>query len=330
MAILVRVHGQGIDQLQLDEVELRELASNEVRMTVKASRITGDQLNYIKGLRLPGEAIHEISSLGYEAAGIVTAIGKAVDEKWLGKRVMPVGPYDFERYPSLGDDIIVPASRLVEIPDNIDFAAAASTWVPYLTAYPVYSQSNLKSGDYVLIIAGTSAVGQAAIDLARELGAIPIVTTRSRRKAAQLRQLKQLNHVIISNEEDLVTRISEITVGKGVQFIFDPIGGNALPDLLQVASVGAKIYEYGILGGSECQFSAGLLLGKGLMLKGWTVSELVEDDLARSQAVTHICEKLTLGDFNPTIAKTYPLSQIWEAYRKLEKNDFLGTIIIEP
>ncbi|MDU6443738.1 MAG: oxidoreductase, partial [Streptococcus sp.] len=203
MATLVRVHGQGIDQLQLDEVELRELASNEVRMTVKASRITGDQLNYIKGLRLPGEAIHEISSLGYEAAGIVTAIGKAVDEKWLGKRVMPVGPYDFERYPSLGDDIIVPASRLVEIPDNIDFAAAASTWVPYLTAYPVYSQSNLKSGDYVLIIAGTSAVGQAAIDLARELGAIPIVTTRSRRKAAQLRQLKQLNHVIISNEEDL-------------------------------------------------------------------------------------------------------------------------------
>lgn len=71
----------------------------------------------------------------------------------------------------------------------------------------------------MLIIAGTSAVGQAAIDLARELGAIPIVTTRSRRKAAQLRQLKQLNHVIISNEEDLVTRISEITVGKGVQFI---------------------------------------------------------------------------------------------------------------
>ncbi|VUX08821.1 Uncharacterised protein [Streptococcus pasteurianus] len=52
--------------------------------------------------------------------------------------------------------------------------------------------------------------------------------------------------------------------------------------------------------------------------------------MARSQAVTHICEKLTLGDFNPTIAKTYPLSQIWEAYRKLEKNDFLGTIIIEP
>ena len=59
-----------------------------------------------------------------------------------------------------------------------------------------------------------------------------------------------------------------------------------------MASVGAKIYEYGILGGSECQFSAGLLLGKGLMLKGWTVSELVEDDFARSQAVTHICEKL--------------------------------------
>lgn len=254
MATLVRVHGQGIDQLQLDEVELRELASNEVRMTVKASC---DQLNYIKGLRLPGEAIHEISSPGYEAAGIVTAIGKAVDEKWLGKRVTPVGAYDFERYPSLGDDIIVPASRLVEIPDNADFTAAASTWVPYLTAYPVYSQSNLKSGDYVLIIAGTSAVGQAAIDLACELGAIPIVTIRSRRKAAQLRHLKQVEHIVISSEEDLKVAVGTITGGKGVQFIFDPIGGNTLPDLLQVASVGTKIYEYGILGGSECQFSAG-------------------------------------------------------------------------
>ena len=149
-----------------------------------------------------------------------------------------------------------------EIPDNIDFAAAASTWVPYLTAYPVYSQSNLKSGDYVLIIAGTSAVGQAAIDLARELGAIPIVTTRSRRKAAQLRQLKQLNHVIISNEEDLVTRISEITVGKGVQFIFDPIGGNALPDLLQVASVGAKFMNMAFLVAVSANFRQDFCLVK--------------------------------------------------------------------
>ena len=113
MATLVRVHGQGIDQLQLDEVELRELASNEVRMTVKASRITGDQLNYIKGLRLPGEAIHEISSLGYEAAGIVTAIGKAVDENGLVSELCLLDHMILNVYPSLGDDIIVPASRLV-------------------------------------------------------------------------------------------------------------------------------------------------------------------------------------------------------------------------
>ncbi len=69
--------------------------------------------------------------------------------------------------------------------------------------------------------------------------------------------MKQVEHIVISSEEDLKVAVGTITGGKGVQFIFDPIGGNTLPDLLQVASVGTKIYEYGILGGSECQFSAG-------------------------------------------------------------------------
>lgn len=162
----------------------------------------------------------------------------------------------------MGDDIIVPANRLVEIPDKVDFAVAASTWVPYLTAYPVYSQSNLKSGDYVLIIAGTSAVGQAAIDLARELGAIPIVTTRSRRKAAQLRQLKQLNHVIISNEEDLVTRISEITAGKGVQFIFDPIAGHHWRNYSKLLDGEQKFMNMAFLVAASANFQQGFCLVK--------------------------------------------------------------------
>ncbi len=330
MAKLVRVHGQGIENLKIDDVALSDLAANDVRMTVKASRITGDQLNYINGRRLPGETLRDISLLGYEPAGVVTAVGDAVDDSWLGKRVMPVGPYDFEKYPSLGDEIIVPAERLVEIPDNVDFATAASTWIPYLTAYPVYSHSQLQAGDYALIIAGTSAVGQAAIDFVRELGATPIVTTRSREKAEQLRHLKQVEHIIISSEEDLTAAVETITGGQGVKFIFDPIGGNTLPDLLQVASLGAKIYEYGILGGSDCQFSAGLLLGKMLTLKGWTVSELVEDKDARNQAVAHIIQKLAAGDIKPFVAKTYPLNDVQEAYRKLEKNDLIGTIVIEP
>lgn len=94
---MLHLHQFGsIEGLQLDEVQLPALKENEVKIKVKATDITGDQLTFIKGNFHPGEPVPSLpATLGYEAADLVEAVGENVDRKWLGKRVAPVGPYDF-------------------------------------------------------------------------------------------------------------------------------------------------------------------------------------------------------------------------------------------
>lgn len=94
MTKVLRLHGQGIKKLQLDEVTLRQPGFNEVKVKVKASALNRDQMRLINGTVYAGEGeqAQELSQLGYEGAGIVTAVGPDVDKKWLGKEVGIIGP----------------------------------------------------------------------------------------------------------------------------------------------------------------------------------------------------------------------------------------------
>lgn len=131
MSKMLRIHQFGsIEGLKLDEVKLPALKENEVQIKVKTTGLSGDQLTFIKGNFLPGQPVpHLPATLGYEAAGLVEAVGKDVEQKWIGKRIAPVGPYDFLKYGSVGTEIVVPAERLVEIPSQLSFAQAASLWI---------------------------------------------------------------------------------------------------------------------------------------------------------------------------------------------------------
>lgn len=223
MSKMLRLHGFGLENLSLDEVQLRPLEAGEALIKVKAFGITGDNLNYIQGRLNPGEKRPQMpAQFGYEAAGIVSQVGPDVDPAWVGKRVAPVGPYDFNRYGSAGDTAIVPADRLVEIPDQLTFNEAAALWIPYLTAYPVHQ---VKKGDFVLIPAATSTVGHAAIQYALFNQAVPIGTTRSAAKAQLLKQETGIEHVIVTSQDDLTDRVQAITNNHGIDFCFDPIGG---------------------------------------------------------------------------------------------------------
>lgn len=331
MSKMLRIHEFGdVSGLRLDDVTVPVPRRGEAKIRVAATGITGDQLTFIRGAFHPGEPVPPLpATIGYEAAGTVEEVGEGVDRTWIGKKVAPVGPYDFLTYGSVGEEILVPADRLVEIPEGLSFAQAASLWIPYLTAYPIVEHlRGSDRGGYVLITAATSTVGHAAIQLVRHLGFEPIGTTRSAEKAEALRGLTGIKEVIVTTEENLVERVNAITGGQGARLVFDPIGGKGITDLAAVAAPGATIIEYGVIGGMAAPLPVPLLIGKGLSIQGFAVNQISDNPSRRAEAVDYLLDGVRQGWLSPLVARTFDLSDFEAAYRQLRKNDKLGRIVL--
>ncbi len=214
------------------------------------------------------------SKLGYEASGTVEAIGPNVDPSWLGKTVSTVPNFKLNKYGVCGEVAIVPADSLAEYPANLSPEEGTSIWMQYLTAYgALIHHAHLAKGDFVLLTAASSSVGLAAIELVKAEAAISIATTRTSAKRDELLALGA-NHVIVTDEEDLVARVQEITGGKGARIIFDPIAGKGLETLAAAAAIGAIIIEYGALRSEPTPFPLFPAFGKALTIRGYTLMEI--------------------------------------------------------
>jgi NADPH:quinone reductase-like Zn-dependent oxidoreductase len=268
------------------------------------------------------------SRIGYEVSGVVEAVGAGVDHSWIGKRVAPVAPFDQNRYGTLGEDAIVPGDILYEYPPTLTPAQAASFWVPYLTAYgALVPIAQVEQGDHVSVPAASSAVGLAAIQIIRDAGATSIAVTRTSAKKDELLCLGA-DHVIVTQGQDYESRIVDITRGKGVRITFDPVGGPFLEQLAAASAPGGIVVEYGRLSGQPAPFPLVSVVGKGLTLRGYTVSEIVRDAQAIEAAKKYIGDRLADGRFVPRIARTFNLDQTVEAYRYLESDQKVGRVVI--
>jgi NADPH:quinone reductase-like Zn-dependent oxidoreductase len=195
---------------------------------------------YIQQPKLP-------SGLGYEAAGVVVAVGPEVDKNWMGKTAAVIPGFSMSDYGMVGEEVIAPAAMLGEYPAKLSAAEGAAIWMQYLTAYgALIPIAHLGKGDFVVITAASSSVGLAAIEIAKSEGASSIATTRKSNKKAELRSLGA-DHVIATEEEDLVARVNEITGGKGARVIFDPVAGPFVEKLAEAAAPGGIIFQYGLL-----------------------------------------------------------------------------------
>ena len=324
---IVRFHRTGgPDVLQLDGLPLPEPAAGEVRLRVKAIGLNRAEVMFRSGQYLVEPTLP--SKLGYEASGIVEAVGPSVDRRWIGKTVSSVPAFDAALYGVYGEVAIVPSNAIAEYPDNLSYEEGTSIWMQYLTAYgALIQQGALTKGDFVLITAASSSVGVAAIDIAKAEGAISIATTRTSRKKDQLLALGA-DHVIASEEENLVARVNEITGGKGTRIVFDPIGGNGLEALAAAAAPGGMIFEYGALATEATPFPLFTVLSKELTIKGYLLFRLVSTPAAFRIAKQYVFDHIVAGDFKPRIDKTFPLKDIVEAHRYMEANAQIGKIIV--
>ena len=237
----------GPEVLHFEDTDDRLPGAGEVSLRVEAVGLNRAESMYYHGFYME---IPELpSGLGYEAVGTVTAVGAGVEASLLGRRFGTIPGFSMNRYPVLAETAVVPASALASIPENLSSAEGAAIWMQYCTAYgALVPLGKVSRGDSVIITAASSSVGVAAIQIVKAEGGTSIVVTRTSAKKERLLALGA-DHVIVTNEEDVATRVDEITGGERARLVFDAIGGNGVNAFAEATANGGTILIYGMLSG---------------------------------------------------------------------------------
>lgn len=327
MARIVRIHELGGPEvLRIDEVEVPPPGPGEIRMRVKAIGLNRAESMFRTG-NYP-ESADFPARLGYEAAGLVEALGPGVTGFAVGDAVSIVPPLSITRWGTYGEIANVPAEVTVKHPASLSWTEAAAVWMQYVTAYGALIEiAGLGRGDAVLINAASSSVGLAAIQIADRIGAVSIAATRTAVKAAALRDAGAA-HVIVTEEEDLAARAQAITGGAGVRAVFDPVAGPGMNALAEALGHGGILIEYGALSPEPTPFPLFPALVKALAVRGYQYKEIVSDPAGFDRAKRFIVDGLADGSLKPVIDRVFPLDQIVEATRYLESNQQIGKIVI--
>ncbi|MGX1549144.1 TniQ family protein [Streptomyces adustus] len=267
------------------------------------------------------------STLGYEAAGAVEAVGEDVTGFAAGDSVGVVPAFLQTDYGTYGDLVLVPASSVVPRPTGIDPIKASAVWMAYLTAYGALAENGfVRPGDHVLITAASSSVGLAAIQTAHRIGAIPIATTRRADKKQALLDAGA-THVIVTDDEDLPARIKEITGGEGVRLAFDPIAGPGVNTIAQGIAPGGSLVVYGALDPRPTPLPNAQSF-PALTTRTYTLFEITTDAERLRRGVAFVNAGLSDGSFDPVIDRVFDLSDIVEAHRHMASNTQIGKIVV--
>ncbi len=316
----------GPEKLKLEDGPVQEPKQDEVRLRVQATGLNRAELLYMAGRyfdqpRLP-------SRIGYEAAGVVEAVGPGVDKSLVGKKVATVPGYSMNDYGVLGEEAVVPSRSLGEYPEKLSPAEGAAVWMQYLTAWgALVHLGKVGPGDFVLLPAASSSVGLAAIQIVKDAGGRSIAATRTSKKKKELLELGA-DDVIVTDEEDLPARVEEITGGKGARIIFDPVAGTFVEKLAEAAAPGGVIYEYGSLSGQPTPFPTRASMMKGISMRGYSLMEFRTVPAVIEGAKKYVYDRLADGRFQLKIAKAFPLAQAREAYEYLASNEQVGKVVI--
>ncbi|MDJ0853611.1 MAG: zinc-dependent alcohol dehydrogenase family protein [Desulfobacterales bacterium] len=327
MTRIVRFHSTGdADVLQLEQVPLAAPGEGEVRLKVEAIGLNRAEILFRQGLYL--ESPNPPSRIGYEAAGVVDAVGPGVDRVKIGDRVSTIPSFAMGTHGVYGESAIVPAHAAAAYPDNLSAVEGAAIWMQYLTAYgALIAIAGMTPRQTVLITAASSSVGLAAIQIVKKIGARAVATTRGPSKKSFLLEAGA-DHVIVTDEEDLAMRTRELTGGSGADIIFDPVAGPFLEKLAQAAAPGAFIFAYGALSLAPTPYPLFDAIGKGLTIRGYNLSEIVRQPDTLAAGKQFVREGLTSGELKPVIDSTFSLDEIEAAHRHMEANQQQGKIVV--
>ncbi len=327
MPKIIRFHETGgADVLKIEDLPLAEPGEGEIRLKVEAIGLNRAEVMFRQGQYLDTPVLP--SRLGYEASGIVDAVGPGTSGIQIGDRVSTIPAFSMREYGVYGESVIVPDYAVTGYPDNLSAVEGAAIWMQYLTVFGALIEfGQLNKDDAVLITAASSSVGLAAIQTTKAAGALAIATTRGADKKQFLLD-SGADHVIVTDKEDLAEAVMTITSGKGANIIFDAVAGPLLEKLADAAASGAIIFEYGALSSAPTIFPLFSSLKKGLTVRGYTLFEIVKDAEKLARGKQYVYDSLQSGALKPIIDRTFPLDAIAEAHEYMESNQQKGKIVV--
>ncbi|WP_175688557.1 quinone oxidoreductase family protein [Burkholderia anthina] len=313
----------GPDVMKWVDVEVGEPKAGEVRIRQHAVGLNYIDVYFRTGLYpqpLPG-------GLGMEAAGEVTAVGDGVTALKAGDRVayvgQPPGAYAQER--------VMPAEKLVKLPDGISYDDAASVMLQGLTAHYLLRRTYpVKAGDTILIHAAAGGVGLLVCQWAKALGATVIGTVGSDEKAA-LARAHGCDHPIVYTRENFTQRVKEITNGAGVPVVYDSIGKDTYIGSLDCLAPLGYFVSFGNASGPLPAIDSKEFSSRGsLFFTRPTLFSYIAKRADLEAAAAELFDVILSGKVKTSINQRYPLAEVARAHTDLESRKTTGSTILVP
>lgn len=320
----IRVHQTGGPEvLQYEQIKIGEPGAGEAKVRHEAIGLNFIDVYFRTGLY---KAAQMPFTPGNEGAGIVVAVGSGVDDVKVGDRVAYVATPG-----SYADERILPADRLVKVPDSIELKTAAAMMLKGMTAQYLLRQTfAVKQGHTILFHAAAGGVGLIAGQWAKHLGATVIGTAGSEEKIA-LAKAHGYDHVINYRTENFVERVKELTNGEGVEVAYDSVGRDTYMGSLDVLKPLGMFACFGQSSGVIPPFDLNLLAQKGsLFATRPTLFNYVATRAELEKTANELFEVVASGAVKIGINQTYSLKDVRKAHEDLEARKTTGASILLP
>lgn len=265
-------------------------------------------------------------SPGGECAGIVKAKGSKVGHLNIGDRVLA-----FTGWGGFAEQAVADSRAVVPMPEGLDFVTASAFVMTYATSYHALAdRAAIQSGETLLVLGASGGVGIAAIEIGKSLGA-RVIAAASTADKLQVCQEHGADEVINYVDEDLKTRVRELTDGKGADVIYDPVGGAFSEAALRAIAWRGRFLVIGFANGEIPKIPLNLAL-----LKGCSINGVFWGDYAKREPMNNMKDLRTLfgwlqeGKLRPHIAGTYSLAEAPKAIRALMDRQVSGKLVIIP
>jgi NADPH2:quinone reductase len=320
-AVLCKEYGLP-ESLVVEEVESLKPGRGQAVVAVKACGV-----NFPDTLIIQGKYQFKPSppfSPGSEVSGTVKKVGEGVEHLKVGDRVIA-----FTSWGGFAEEVVAEAAKLITIPDEISFATAASFTLVYGTSYhALKDRAQLKPGETLLVLGAAGGVGLATVELGKLMGAHVIAAASSDEKLEVCRQYGA-DEVINYATEDLKEQVKQLTTGRGVDVVFDPVGGNYSEVALRGMAWGGRYLVVGFAAGDIPRIPLNLPLLKGCAIVGVFWGAFTEHNpKGNQQNFQDLITWLVGGELKPYISATYPLEHAADALNDMLQRKVTGKVVL--
>ncbi|CAN5547897.1 NAD(P)H-quinone oxidoreductase [soil metagenome] len=325
-AVIIKSHG-GVDGIVFGEAESPPSpGADHVRVRVYAAGLNRADIIQRRG-KYPAPPGYPQDIPGLEFAGEVEAVGDGVTEWKRGDRVFGITAGGAQ-----AEFVVMPASNLARIPDELEWVEAAAMPEAFITAHDaLFTQARLRSGEHLLIHAVASGVGTAAVQLARAAGATVYGTSRAAHKLDEVRQFGLAKSIVVgTTPAEFAEAVQRWTNGMGVDVILDLVGGAYFQANLEALAVRGRVICLAATAGAAAELDLRRLMQKraviiGSVLRARSIEEKAD---ATQRFAADVLPLVSRGLVRPVIEMVYNAEEIRAAHQHLESNTTIGKIVL--